>query len=639
MTKKQKEKNTKKSINWSLIRKISLGLAVYLVSVCILAYIQPKDVVFSYQGPTCTRQVTFLPDLQKTNSSTGFEAEFKDKLKVGNLSFLAITTCFKVNQAPKTGEIIVSTSFNGNNITSKNYRLSIPEKPTVSQLGNIFKEPISTIRPLSLNLDKTDTIFDYKILISNKSTACDTKNTSVICNIEPLNLAQGKEYNVKLIRYFKDKEIDTIIDKIITTIRATSLIKSSVSDKQIIYNKPRKFEFDFSKNITKASVSLEKIQDKNSVKIDAQVEFKDKKITIQTDRDLDRSTNYRIVIKDFEAIDGSTLIKPLIVNFITSGGPAVVSINANNYGESQSRTIVITLDQNISASQSITPFVSISGVNASVSKNNNQIFITYKNAPLCQGINIQVKAGLKSSYGIEQKYSWNYYTRTVCHTTSTIGYSVGGRAIQAHTFGSGSKVILYTGTIHGSEISTKYLMDEWIDELERNFDSIPKDRKVVIVPVINPDGLANGTRNNLHNIDLNRNFDTFDWETNTYSGSGQLVIGGGGSSPMSEPEAKAIADFTVKLMPRLTMSFHSAAGYAIGNQAGNSASLAQTYSNLVGYNNMTGVVGAFSYPITGTYDDWARDRYGLTNVLVELSTNYYSEFSRNKTALWTMLKS
>jgi len=639
MTKNKKQKSTKKLINWSLVRKISLGLVIYLISVSILAYIQPKDVVFSYQGPTCVRQITFLPDLQKASSDNSFEITLQDRLKIGNFSFLAITTCFKANQAPTPGKTMIGVSLNGNNFTSKNYRISVSEKPTIAQLSNIFQEPISTIRPLSLELDKTDTIFDYKIRISDKSTTCDMQNDLIICNIEPLNLVQGKEYNVKLIRYFKDKELDVIIDKIITTIRATSLVKSSISNKQIVYNKPKKFEFDFNKKITSASVSLEKIQDKNISKIDAQVEYSDKKITIQTDKDLDRSSNYRITIKDFEAVDGSTLVKPLVINFSTSGGPAVVSINAGGYGEPQSKTIVVTLDQNILSSQSITPFVSVSGVNASVSKNNNQIFITYNNAPLCQGINIQIKAGLKSNYGIEQKYSWNYYTRTICHSTSVIGYSVGGRAILAHSFGSGSKVILYTGAIHGSEISSKYLMDEWINELERNFASIPKDRKIVVVPVINPDGLANGTRNNLHNIDLNRNFDTFDWETNTYSGSGQLVIGGGGSSPMSEPEAKAIANFTVKLMPRLTMSFHSAAGYAIGNQAGDSTSLAQTYSNLVGYSNMTGVGGAFSYPITGTYDDWMRDRYGLTSVLIELSTNYYSEFSRNKTALWTMLKS
>lgn len=625
--------------NIILIKKIGLGLVIYLLLVCSLAYIQPKKVAFSYQGPTCTRQITALPDLQKSDGDTSFEISFQDRLKIGNFSILAAKTCFNAKKAPSQGQVTVKTSLYGKNIASKNYRLSISEKPALTQLSNILTEPISTIRPINLSLTKNDEIFDYKLGIDNKDTVCDTHNTSIICNIEPLKLLQGKEYSIKLVRYFKGQKVDTVVEKPIKTIQATSLVKSSLTNKQVIYDKPTSFELEFDKTVVKALVSLEKIQKDSASKIDIKSEYLDKKILIQIAKDLDRDSEYRLSVNNLEANDGSALLEPLAINFSTSGGPKVVSINASSSGEPQSKTMVITFDQPIVESQSVAPFVSVSGVTASVSRNKNQIFITYNNAPLCQNINVQVKAGLKSDYDIEQKYSWSYNTRTICHTTSVIGYSVGGRAILAHTFGSGSKVILYTGNIHGSEVSSKYLMDEWTNELERNFDNIPKDRKVVIVPTINPDGLASRSRNNAHNIDLNRNFGAFDWQTDTYSGSGQLVAGGGGSAPMSEPEAKAIANLTVSLMPRLTMSFHAAAGYAIGNQAGDSTNLANIYSNLSGYRNMTGVNGAFSYPITGTYDDWARDRYGLTNVLVELSNSYNSEFYRNKSALWAMLKS
>ena len=87
------------------------------------------------------------------------------------------------------------------------------------------------------------------------------------------------------------------------------------------------------------------------------------------------------------------------------------------------------------------------------------------------------------------------------------------------------------------------------------------------------------------------------------------------------------------------MSFHGSAGYAIANQAGDSAALASIYSQLSGYSNMTGNSSAFSYSITGTYDDWMRENYGFTSVLIELSSNSSSEFSRNKTALWAMARS
>lgn len=624
---------------WTLHRKIILGVVFYLVVVCTIAYIQPKKVVFSYNKPfSCVRQLTFLPD-QQDRRADEFDISYSDQLKIGDFTIISATTCFEAKQAPKPGSSLATTAPFGIGILAKRYSIDISDRPIVLQNSDtLLSEPISTIKPLTIELDKPDEIFNYRVSVNKKDVGCDSIGEQITCSTQSLELAQGKSYSLTIYRYFDEELIDEVLSQTITTVRATKLVKSSIKEGQTIFDKSKSFEFEFDKQIVNASVILEKINDKTTSKIDAEVSYENKKIAISLSKDLDRDSNYRLKIQDFEATDGSTLLKDLIINFKMSDGPTAQSINAGSYSEPQSKTIVITLDQDIETSQTISSFVSVSGVSASVSKSGNQIYVTYSDANFCQPINIQIKPGLKSVYGIEQKHSWSFYTRTVCHTTSVIGYSVGGRAILAYTFGSGSNTILYTGAIHGSEISAKYLMDEWIDELERNFDSIPSDRKVVVVPAVNPDGLALGMRTNLNGVDLNRNFDTFDWQPDTYSGS-QVLVGGGGSAPMSEPEAKAIGNFTIQLRPRLTMSFHSAAGYAIGNQAGNSASLAATYSNLVGYSNMTGVIGAFSYPITGTYDDWLRDRYGLTSVLVELSTNYSSEFWRNKTALWTMLKS
>jgi predicted deacylase len=182
-------------------------------------------------------------------------------------------------------------------------------------------------------------------------------------------------------------------------------------------------------------------------------------------------------------------------------------------------------------------------------------------------------------------------------------------------------------------------MEAWINELEANARKIPEGRQIVVIPTLNPDGVAANSRYNSAGIDLNRNFQTADWVTDITTPSNQPLPGGGGPSPLSEPESQAIANFTLQIMPRLTMSFHSSASYAIGNQGGDSAALASTYSSMTGYRNMTGNSGAFSYPITGTYDDWIRERCGLASVLVELSSSYSSEFSRNKAALWAMARS
>jgi predicted deacylase len=209
--------------------------------------------------------------------------------------------------------------------------------------------------------------------------------------------------------------------------------------------------------------------------------------------------------------------------------------------------------------------------------------------------------------------------------------------MQAYTFGSGGKAILFTGTIHGNELSAKYLMEAWIRELDAN--TVPSGRRIVVVPVINPDGVAAGSRYNSRGVDLNRNYDTSDWEKNVETVNGDPKPGGGGKSPGSEKETKAMMALTQQLQPALTMSYHSSAAYAIGNTCGDSRSLAAKYSELTGYRNMTGVSGAFSYQITGTYDDWICERLGLASVLVELATSYDAEFGRNQAALWAMARS
>jgi protein MpaA len=182
-------------------------------------------------------------------------------------------------------------------------------------------------------------------------------------------------------------------------------------------------------------------------------------------------------------------------------------------------------------------------------------------------------------------------------------------------------------------------MDSWVSELESKARDIPPNRQVVVVPMVNPDGIAKGTRNNSINVDLNRNFATSNWQKDITSPSNQPIENGGGPTPMSEPETQAIAGLTSRLRPRVTLSYHSVAGYAIGNEAGDSGSLAGMYSQLTGYRNMTGNGGAFDYSTTGTYEDWVAQKVGLPSLIIELASSTASEFARNKAALWVMVRS
>ena len=182
-------------------------------------------------------------------------------------------------------------------------------------------------------------------------------------------------------------------------------------------------------------------------------------------------------------------------------------------------------------------------------------------------------------------------------------------------------------------------MDNWIKELEANARALPVGRKIVVIPEVNPDGVAAGTRNNANNVDLNRNFDVSDWQSDITDTWGNPIPNGGGKAPMSEPETKALANFTTQLRPKITMSFHSIGGLVIANQAGNSSSLASRYASLTGYRNATGQSSTtFDYAISGTYDDWIAEKLGLPSVLVELGSHTYSQFPLNVGALWQMAR-
>jgi len=197
--------------------------------------------------------------------------------------------------------------------------------------------------------------------------------------------------------------------------------------------------------------------------------------------------------------------------------------------------------------------------------------------------------------------------------------------------------VLYVGAIHGNEISTKSLMNRWIDELESKARNIPADKTIIVIPAINPDGVAAGTRTNAHNVDLNRNFGTSDWQSDVTTVGNQPFPGGGGPAPMSEQETMVLASFVQSINPVLILSYHSTASIVAGNQAGNSSSLATEYSQLSGYSNETGQTSTvFEYSISGTSDDWYAERLGITSVLIELGSQTNNQFSRNQQAMWAM---
>jgi protein MpaA len=130
-------------------------------------------------------------------------------------------------------------------------------------------------------------------------------------------------------------------------------------------------------------------------------------------------------------------------------------------------------------------------------------------------------------------------------TRHTVAHSVENRPIEVITIGTGRETVMFIGTIHGNEAAGTLLLEELADHLNRNRHLV-KDKRIVIVPVANPDGRIHRTRYNANGIDLNRNFDTANRRNNARNGH----------AGMTEPESKALADLIHAYNPHRIITLH-----------------------------------------------------------------------------------
>ncbi len=128
-----------------------------------------------------------------------------------------------------------------------------------------------------------------------------------------------------------------------------------------------------------------------------------------------------------------------------------------------------------------------------------------------------------------------------------IGFSAEGEPIVAYFFEGREPGILIIGSIHGSEPGGATLCEHLLWRLR---DGTPDDRRVVVVPKANPDGLLRLRRENARGVDLNRNFPAANFRRSST----------GGPEPLSEPESRALYDLVREERPGLVISIHEPLG-------------------------------------------------------------------------------
>jgi len=611
--------------------------AIALIALALFGYIVlwviPRPVTLSYASErTCITWLTFLPSVQKTVDDAKFSVSTEGGLQIGGVRLFSTHTCIEPVKTPTTGRTIVALSPFGGWLFQQHIMVVTSNPPSVSLNSN---KPVPAMRALEFKLDKSDVLYTYRVQVAEKMASCRLvlSKTLLSCDLAPLALSQGRQYHIEVLRSFRSETSSTVLKATITTLTATTIVDGSVRDGNTVYAKPMELTFTADKPVKSATVTLAEEGAPSAMATTTVV--KDKVIIIKLTSELSREKAYTLRITNLEAADGSSLIEPYTVSFRTSGGPKVTNVSVGSWGIATTARIVVTFDQELSVAQDISRLVAISGTAARITRSGNQIIYTLS-AGLCTPFTLTVAKGLLSNYDIASATDWSYTSRTICHTTSVYGYSVRGQALVAYVFGAGGPVTMYVGAIHGNEPSSSGLMRAWTDDLEAH-PSLYSDKRVVVVPTINPDGVAANTRTNAHGVNLNRNFPTDGWVKDINDTDGYHA-GGGGSMPLSEPEAQALANLTTSWRPRLLLSFHAVGSLVMGDPGGYSAGYAANYASMVGYSDTTySSNGGFDYDITGAYEEWAAAKEGIPSMVVELGSYGYYSFSHHQAALRAML--
>lgn len=618
------------------------GATFLLLLAYSLIFFIPKNVTFSYAGQTCVPQLLLLPAVQKQTDDNGaVTITLEDTVSLGSLVIASTKACFSPTESFKTGTYAATIAPWGAPIFAKKFAVAVPEAPAVVASA-ASKGAISAVRPLEIRLGTEDTVHQYVLKERDgKTTApCDPNSAVLTCDIADLSLEHGKQYTLSLSRQIPDiTDAEAVTSFDITTLSPVRITAATVTEGQVIYDTPTSFQFTADKDLTSAKVTLEVLKGEQLTPVDVKVVTDDTIGTITPIAPLERKSQYVMTVNELNGADGSSLAEPYAIRFATSGGPKVSSVSVGSSLVAQNARIIITFDQPIDPSVDATKFVRAVGANAAVSKvSATQIAVTLQGAPLCSAFSLVVDKGIKSgSNGAVGDEAWKFDSRIICGTSSIIGYSVKGRAITAYYFGSGASTILYTGGIHGSERSGVTTMQAWVTYLQSNGFKIPADKRVVVVPNTNPDGIAAGSRNNANNVNLGRNFPTANWKADIQTTNG-LLQNGGGTSAASEPETSALLNLTRQLRPRLEVSFHAQGRLVGANKYGDSVAIGNTYAGIVGYQTMFyNAEAVMGYEMTGEYEDWMGEEMGIPAILIELPSHSGNYLNSQLTALLRML--
>lgn len=196
-----------------------------------------------------------------------------------------------------------------------------------------------------------------------------------------------------------------------------------------------------------------------------------------------------------------------------------------------------------------------------------------------------------------------------------LGQSSEGRPVWGAAFGAGERPLLVVGGVHGDEPSS-------VEAVVGLAGRLAGVGPVILVPALNPDGLARNLKNSARDVDLNRNFPARNWRAEHAPGYFP------GPAPLSEPETRVLAGLVEAHAPRGVVAVH--APFACVNYDGppSAAVWAAEVAAACGWPAR----GDIGYPTPGSLGSWLGVDRGLPVLTLELPSGPHAAFGREAAA-------
>lgn len=270
----------------------------------------------------------------------------------------------------------------------------------------------------------------------------------------------------------------------------------------------------------------------------------------------------------------------------------------------------------------------------------------------------------------DKSYTYNIFKDDLCRLikefsfleNKILGYSVLGKEIPFIRFGCGEKKIIITGAHHGKEWITSILNMQVLSSLsflykekkrfgEMDILDFYNSRSIYFVPMINPDGVnlciqgltedipvftrsrlismnnmseefIDKWQANIHGVDLNHNYDAL-FEKGKMLAFADGVYGPcasrySGEHPESEPETKALVEFTKEINPDIVIAYHSQGEEIFykfnGYHATGAEMIANTLADITGYK----LIEATGVTDCSGYKDWVIEKFNIPAFTIEV---------------------